>query len=582
MTTSGNDSLPLSAGAGVGCGPGSEGPPSPAGLLHLSGRDGANGTGPDPPLLAHVDKLVSGSFIFFAVLPFVQFNLSCFPLGSVAALLFGAIFMVFAHVIPQHEVYDVIGHQANLTFLLLTVGLMLMAHVFERERLVTMLLRRVLKSHLPFESYLWRVCAISFTLSALLTSDACALLLTPNLLAIWEVQERQNVELETLVLAVATSANIGSAATLFGSPHMALLAARTSGARFTQSTLDLRCCLLYLLPAAVLAFLCNLGFLVCHYRIRSKHIRESKLISEASISEQEMSGLTRTHGSGDLTQLNGALKPSNGLLRYDAAHEQVTYGDEEPESAAPPPCQLETIPEDEVLEITSSRSTSVLDPEVTPEHEGGCGLEEGEEGEVWRRGASEGGVGTMGVRDKQRQEENDAEMYDVGEGSSDEDDDSEHRNSVHAQSGCDTRHEESNSLTMDIEYRPNALALQSQDLSCRSGGALGGGSPRAATPTQSLESCGLRLCDRVGIFRSTVAVSGVGFLRCGGGGGADAEAPGESGSRLFQTFVSFMLCAVMVLNLASTPRAVVFDIGKVCLTRRAPRAATPRDCVGDT
>ena len=487
-------------------------------------------------LLAPLDKLVSGTLIFFVVLPFVLFNFRFFPIGSTPSLLIGAAFMVFAHVVPQDEVYQIVGRQDNLTFMYLVIGLMLIVQFFDREQLLTTILRHALKSHLTFENYIWRVSLISFVLSAFFTSDVCGAILTPILLKFWEVQERQHTELETIVLAIATSANIGSATTIFGSAHIALLASKTTELSNTRSILDLRHCLLYLLPAAVLVFLINLGFLICHYRLRSRDIQKSKLISEASTSEQEMSGLTRTHGSGDLTKLNGTLKPTNGVLRYNGGDE-ITFeedNDSIQDDRLSVPCHLETIPEDEVLEITSSRSVSALDNDAisgsTPEHT----------------------YPTM---------ENEETSTFNGSGSSDEE---EPRNTVHAQSTCDTILEESNSLTMDIEYRPSAL--QSQDFSCRSGGI---GSPEVATPTKSLEKQGLRLSEKGGIYRSLSAVSAIGFLPAGMGIGTTGESCPEgpfpaSNSKLFQAFISFMLVVVVALNLASSSEAVIFDIGN-CL-----------------
>ena len=496
-----------------------------------SGTVGEMDTG---ELLAPLDKLVSGTLIFLVVLPFVLFNFRFFPIGSTPSLLIGAAFMVFAHVVSQDDVYQIVGKQDSQTFIYLVIGLMLIVQFFEREQLLTTILRHVLKSHLTFENCVWRVALLSFLLSAFFTSEVCGAILTPILLKFWEVQERQHTELETIVLAITTSANIGSATTIFGSTHIALLASKTRALPVTRSVLDLRHCLLYLSPAAVLVFLINLGFLICHYRIRSRDIQKSKLISEASTSEQEMSGLTRTHGSGNLTKLNGTLKPSNGILRYNGGDE-ITFeedSDSIQDDRLSVPCQLETIPEDEVLEITSSRSTSAMDNDAIsgspPEHT----------------------YHTM---------ENDEASNTNGSSSSDEE---ETRNTVHAQSTCDTILEESNSLTLDIEYRPNAL--QSQDLSCRSGAV---GNLTVTTPTKSLEKQGLKLLDRGGVYRSMSAVSALGFLPEGMGivnakEGCPEGPFSASDSKLFQAFISFMLAVVVALNLASTSEAVIFDIGK--------------------
>lgn len=66
---------------------------------------------------------------------------------------------------------------------------------------------------------------------------------------------RNPLEMETLLLAIATSSNIGSAQTVFGNPQLALIAATTAAEHYSRSRLDLLRSLLYLgavLPCAVL------------------------------------------------------------------------------------------------------------------------------------------------------------------------------------------------------------------------------------------------------------------------------------------------------------------------------------------
>lgn len=488
------------------------------------------------PSLAPLDKLVAGSLVFFGILPFVLFHFRFFPIGTNCAIFLGSALMVFTRVLSQEDVYHNIGKRDNLTTVLILLGIMLLVQYFEREQLVAKLVRRVFKPHFTFQNYIWRVCVISFVLSALFSSDACSILLTPVLLKVWEVHERPQAELESIVLAIATSANIGSVTTIFGNPHMALLASRTSLAPYQRSMLDLRRSLLYLGPAALLALLINLGFLVCHYKLRSGHIQKKKLISEASASSQEMSGLTRAHGSGNLTKLNGSVKNTNGMIHYDGGDEISFEQDSDSlqDERSSVPCQLETIPEDEVLEITSSRSTSIIDNEGlshgTPEHNNYNTLQ------------------------------NEESQYSSTSSSSE--DEEESRNPVHAQSPIDAITEERNSLTLDIEYHPSAL--QSQDLSCRSGGH--GGSPTPLSPTIVLETHGLRLSEKSGIYRSTSAISAVNVLPLDMGlpnpGDDSHSGPfSPSDSLLFHAFISFMLVVIFALYLASSPQ-ITFDIGE--------------------
>ena len=57
---------------------------------------------------------------------------------------------------------------------------------------------------------------------------------------------RNPLEMETILLAIASSSNIGSVQTVFGNPQLALIAATTSAEHFASSRLDLLRSLLYL------------------------------------------------------------------------------------------------------------------------------------------------------------------------------------------------------------------------------------------------------------------------------------------------------------------------------------------------
>lgn len=57
---------------------------------------------------------------------------------------------------------------------------------------------------------------------------------------------RNPLEMETILLAIASSSNIGSVQTVFGNPQLALIAATTAADHFASSRLDLLRSLLYL------------------------------------------------------------------------------------------------------------------------------------------------------------------------------------------------------------------------------------------------------------------------------------------------------------------------------------------------
>ena len=60
------------------------------------------------------------------------------------------------------------------------------------------------------------------------------------------IVSRNPLEMETVLLAIASSSNIGSVQTVFGNPQLALIAATTAADHFASSRLDLLRALVYL------------------------------------------------------------------------------------------------------------------------------------------------------------------------------------------------------------------------------------------------------------------------------------------------------------------------------------------------
>ena len=319
--------------------------------------------------LADTYKVVAGLLIFLGTLPFVLLNVAVFPIGSLVGVLLGALLMVMFQVVTQDEVYDIIGSQESLTAVLLIIGILVIAQYFEREQLLVRILRRLLVPSLRFENYLVRVCLVTFLLSIFFTSDLCCMVLPPVVLKLWESQERPRAELETIVLAVMTTANIGAMVTVFSSLQMALMAAWTGGAAMENSRLDMRSCLMYLLPVATILGMVNTSFLVLHYRMRTRCVEKTKLVNEPSSSEQEMAGLTARDNGRPVNTINisshGFINGYLGggrddITSFDGAY-LGTGASQRSDDRISIPCQLETIPENDILEITSLQSSSLRD-----------------------------------------------------------------------------------------------------------------------------------------------------------------------------------------------------------------------------
>ena len=139
-------------------------------------------------------------------------QLKILPLNRPAAALLGAVLMVLTGVITPERAYRAVNYDT----LVLLLGMMLisaylyLAHFFEWAADV------VLKLSGTPQRLLLYVTFTSGILSALLVNDTVCLMLTPLVIAIIR---RGKLPLLPFLIALATSANIGSSATLVGNPQ---------------------------------------------------------------------------------------------------------------------------------------------------------------------------------------------------------------------------------------------------------------------------------------------------------------------------------------------------------------------------
>ena len=174
-------------------------------------------------------RKIMGSILFFIVWPFIVLDMKWFPLSRPAAALVGATFMVIFLVVPQDQVFHILGDRSNLQTICLLLGMMLLSYYYDREGLLRIVALWIFGSNRPFKHVLWKMCALSAILSAIITNDATCLVITPLLVNEHMKQKRSQKELPPLLLGIATSANIGSAATFFGNPQNAVIAANSRG-----------------------------------------------------------------------------------------------------------------------------------------------------------------------------------------------------------------------------------------------------------------------------------------------------------------------------------------------------------------
>jgi Na+/H+ antiporter NhaD/arsenite permease-like protein len=139
-------------------------------------------------------------------------QLKILPLNRPAAALLGAVLMVSTGVMTPETAYAAVNYDT----LVLLLGMMLisaylyLAHFFEWAADVILMYSRT-----PGRLLLY-LTLTSGILSALLVNDTICLMLTPLVVA---VIKRGKLPLLPFLIALATSANIGSVATLVGNPQ---------------------------------------------------------------------------------------------------------------------------------------------------------------------------------------------------------------------------------------------------------------------------------------------------------------------------------------------------------------------------
>ena len=188
-------------------------------------------------------------------------QLKILPLNRPAAALLGAVLMIATGVMTPERAYRAINYDT----LVLLLGMMLisaylyLAHFFEWAAELVLNF-----SQTPGRLLLY-VTLTSGILSALLVNDTICLMLTPLVVA---VIRRGKLPLLPFLIALATSANVGSVATLVGNPQNMIIGhfSRISFPEFSRA----------LLPAAVVGLAIN--FFILRFGFR-KMLRGTSIAS---------------------------------------------------------------------------------------------------------------------------------------------------------------------------------------------------------------------------------------------------------------------------------------------------------------
>src|SRR5881296_372643 len=179
-------------------------------------------------------------------------QLKVLPLNRPAAALLGAVLMVATGVMTPERAYRAINYDT----IVLLLAMMLVSAYLSLARFFEWAADVVLEfSHTPGRLLLYLILT-SGTLSALLMNDTICLMLTPLVIA---VIRRGKLPLLPYLIALATSANIGSVATLVGNPQNMIIGhfSHIPFAQFSRS----------LAPAAIVGLAIN--YVILRFGFRS-------------------------------------------------------------------------------------------------------------------------------------------------------------------------------------------------------------------------------------------------------------------------------------------------------------------------
>lgn len=175
------------------------------------------------------------------------------PIGRPAGALLGAVLTVAVGLLSPADSYAAIDHNT----IALLFGMMIITAFLERAGFFSQVAQTVLTLCRTPWRLLWVLSALAALLSALLVNDTVCVFMTP-IVVVTCLGAR--LPLGPYLIALATSANIGSAATLVGNPQNMIIGS-TSGIPF--GSFLLRCG-----PAALAGWLVNCGLLWIYYRRR--------------------------------------------------------------------------------------------------------------------------------------------------------------------------------------------------------------------------------------------------------------------------------------------------------------------------
>ncbi len=199
----------------------------------------------DTPVTALVVGIFSATYVLIAVR-----RLRLVPIGRPAGALVGAVLMVAVGALTPAQSYAAIDGDT----LLLLFGTMALTVYLDRAHFFAVLAEVLLKRCRTGFGLLATLALASGLLSALLVNDTVCVFMTPLVIA---ACQRARLPLGPYLIALPTSANVGSAASLVGNPQNMIIGSM-SGYGFGDF-------MLHAGPAAIAGLLVNVALLYVFY-----------------------------------------------------------------------------------------------------------------------------------------------------------------------------------------------------------------------------------------------------------------------------------------------------------------------------
>ncbi|XP_020597810.1 putative transporter arsB [Phalaenopsis equestris] len=224
--------------------------------------------------LAATAEVVLGSISFgifwiLAVFPAVPF----LPIGRTAGSLLGALLMVIFRVITPEQAYSSI----DMPILSLLFGTMVVSIYLEKAHMFKYLSQLLSWKSKGGRDLLCRICIISAFSSALFTNDTTCIVLTEFVL---KLAKQNKLPPKPFLLALASSANIGSTTTPIGNPQNLVIA--------VQSKISFGKFLVGILPAMVAGIVINTIILLCMYWKSLSPVKDEEEVVEETVVDGEV------------------------------------------------------------------------------------------------------------------------------------------------------------------------------------------------------------------------------------------------------------------------------------------------------